>query len=65
MNHKKQKNVHSNDEKGNVEDFRILIQEQTETIIGAIKDQYTHSCEVQQKQHNEQMDIFKQFLMKF
>jgi hypothetical protein len=30
-----------------------------------MKEQYTHTTEVQQKQHEEQMDLFRQFLMKF
>ena len=32
-----------------IDDVRAPIKEQTETIIGAMKDQYTHSCEIQQK----------------
>ncbi|CAG8508560.1 22374_t:CDS:2 [Gigaspora rosea] len=47
-----------------IEEFRILIKEQTETIIKTIKDQYTHTSEIQQRQHAEQMDIFRQFLTK-
>ncbi len=30
-----------------------------------MKNQYTHASEVQQKQHDEQMEIFKMFLTKF
>ena len=48
-----------------MEEFRALISEQTETITEIIKDQYIHASEVQQRQHDEQMDVFKQFLMKF
>ncbi|GBC04383.1 hypothetical protein RclHR1_05650011 [Rhizophagus clarus] len=34
-------------------------------ITEIMKDQYIHSSEVQQKQHEEQMDILRQFLMNF
>ncbi|CAG8519488.1 1593_t:CDS:2 [Scutellospora calospora] len=60
----KKKHLHNN-EKANIEEFRILIKEQTEMIIETIKDQYTYTSEIQQKQHAEQMDIFRQFLTKF
>ncbi|CAG8691925.1 10113_t:CDS:2, partial [Funneliformis caledonium] len=38
---------------------------QTDTIAAIMKEQYAHTSEVQQKQHNKQMEIFKMFLIKF
>ncbi|CAG8673950.1 2507_t:CDS:2, partial [Cetraspora pellucida] len=60
LKHKLQKD----DEKGNIKEFHILVKKQTKTIIETIKDQYVHITEVQQKQHDEQMEIFRQLLMK-
>ncbi|CAG8833101.1 12636_t:CDS:1, partial [Cetraspora pellucida] len=63
---KKRKSLHDRDnEKSNLEELRVLIKEQTETIIESIKDQQIRATEIQQKQHTKQMDIFRQFLMKF
>ncbi|CAG8553225.1 2486_t:CDS:2 [Gigaspora rosea] len=47
------------------DDIQGLIKEQTEVITEIIRDQYLHASEMQQKHHDEQMDIFKQFLLKF
>jgi hypothetical protein len=62
---KKQKRTRSEEKKTNIEEIRTLIKKQTDTIAEIMKDQYAHASEVQQKQHNEQMEIFKMFLMKF
>ncbi|RIA82002.1 hypothetical protein C1645_744102 [Glomus cerebriforme] len=48
--------------KANIEEIRALIKEQTETITEIMKDQYTHASEVQQRQHDEQMEILKQLI---
>jgi hypothetical protein len=61
MNPKRKK---SHNEK-NMEELQTFIKEQTETIIKTIKGQYVHTSEIQQKQHEEQMNIFKKFLEKF
>ena len=61
----KNKKEHVLKKKTNIEEIRTLIKEQTDTIAEIMKDQYPHASEVQQKQHNEQMEIFKMFLMKF
>jgi hypothetical protein len=47
-----------------MEELCTLIKEQTETITKLINDQYVSTSEMQQKQHDEQMDIFRQFLLK-
>ncbi|CAB5372542.1 unnamed protein product [Rhizophagus irregularis] len=53
-------------EKENViEEFQSFIKEQTATIIEAMDRQHIRTTEIQQNQHKEQMDIFKQFLLKF
>ncbi|GES86158.1 trihelix transcription factor GT-3a-like [Rhizophagus clarus] len=65
-NIKKRKNSRSADEeKANVEEFRSFIKEQTETITEIMKNQFLHASEIQQRQHSEQMEIFRQFLNKF
>ncbi|RIB24028.1 hypothetical protein C2G38_2242256 [Gigaspora rosea] len=61
---KKRKSTHS-ENKSNIEKIQGLIKEQTEAITKIIRDQYLHASEMQQKHHNEQMNIFKQFLLKF
>ena len=48
-----------------MEELQVLIKEQIETITETIKDQYIYTSEIQQKQHDEQMDIFRKFLGKF
>ena len=59
---KKRKSLHDRDnEKSNLEELRVLIKEQTETIIESIKNQQICATEIQQKQHTEQMDIFRNF----
>ena len=58
MNSKKRKSC-------SIEEFQTFIKEQTETIISTIKDQHAYDSEIQQRQHDEQMDIFKKFLEKF
>ncbi|KAF0547188.1 trihelix transcription factor gt-3a-like: PROVISIONAL [Gigaspora margarita] len=61
---KKRKSTHAEEEKTNMEELRTLIKEQTETIAKIMNDQYVNTSEMQQKQHDEQMDIFRQFLLK-
>ncbi|CAG8851709.1 22130_t:CDS:1, partial [Racocetra persica] len=39
-----------NENKECLEDIQSLIKEQTNTIIETIKEQYLHTCEVQQRQ---------------
>ncbi|RIA92692.1 hypothetical protein C1645_820365 [Glomus cerebriforme] len=48
-----------------IEEFQSLVKEQTATIIETMDCQHIHTTEIQQKQHDEQMEIFKQFLLKF
>ncbi|CAB4476958.1 uncharacterized protein OCT59_012179 [Rhizophagus irregularis] len=62
---RQQKKARSEEKKTNIEEIRTLIKEQTDTIAEIMKEQYIHASEVQQKQHNEQMELFKMFLMKF
>ena len=42
-----------------MEELQVLIKEQIETITETIKDQYIYTSEIQQKQHDKQMDIFR------
>ncbi|CAB4435283.1 unnamed protein product [Rhizophagus irregularis] len=62
---RQQKKARSEEKKTNIEEIRTLIKEQTDTIAEIMKEQYIHASEVQQKQHNEQMELFKMFLTKF
>ncbi|RIB20203.1 hypothetical protein C2G38_2035433 [Gigaspora rosea] len=48
-----------------IKEFQTLIKDQTIAIIEAIDNQHTHTMKIQQKQHDEQIEIFKQFLLKF
>jgi hypothetical protein len=57
MNSKRKKSC----SEGSIEELQTFIKEQTETIISTIKDQYVHNSEIQQRQHDEQMDIFNKF----
>ncbi|KAF0534286.1 trihelix transcription factor gt-3a-like: PROVISIONAL [Gigaspora margarita] len=61
INSKKRKNTHSDDEKKYIDNILTHIDKQTEIIVETIKDQYIQTSEVQQKQHNEQMGIFKPY----
>ncbi|KAF0382622.1 hypothetical protein F8M41_011869 [Gigaspora margarita] len=47
-----------------IEEFQTLMKEQTIAIIEAIDRQHVNAIEIQQKHHEEQIDIFKQFLLK-
>ena len=41
------------------------MKEQTATIIETMDRQHIRTTEIQQRQHDEQIEIFKQFLLKF
>ncbi|GBC15537.2 hypothetical protein GLOIN_2v1088818 [Rhizophagus irregularis DAOM 181602=DAOM 197198] len=62
---RQQKKARSEEKKINIEEIRTLIKEQTDTIAEIMKEQYIYASEVQQKQHNEQIELFKMFLTKF
>ncbi|PKC66467.1 hypothetical protein RhiirA1_394464 [Rhizophagus irregularis] len=62
---RQQKKARSEEKKTNIEEIRTLIKEQTDTIAEIMKEQYIYASEVQQKQHNEQIELFKMFLTKF
>ncbi|CAG8799571.1 26056_t:CDS:2, partial [Gigaspora rosea] len=59
-NNRKRRSTRLEDEKSNMEELRSLIKEQTETIMEIMKNQYAQTSEFQQKQHDDQMDIFRQ-----
>ncbi|RIB22887.1 hypothetical protein C2G38_2033201 [Gigaspora rosea] len=63
-NNRKRRSTRLEDEKSNMEELRSLIKEQTETIMEIMKNQYAQTSEFQQKQHDDQMDIFRQLLFK-
>lgn len=63
-NLKRRKSVRINNEKEYFEDFQNLIKKQTNTIVETIKE-HIYTCEIQQCQHDEQIEIFKEFLKKF
>ncbi|CAG8816203.1 24212_t:CDS:2, partial [Gigaspora rosea] len=55
---------HTGEKENLIEEFQTLIKEQTTAIIEAIDCQHSHTTEIQERQHNEQIEIFKQFFLK-
>lgn len=48
-----------------IEEFQSFIKEQTAIIIEEMDWQHICATEIQQKQHEEQMDILMQLILKF
>ncbi|CAG8798107.1 19025_t:CDS:2, partial [Cetraspora pellucida] len=54
---KKKRSIRTTDEKKSINDILTHIDKQTELIVDTIKEQYLHTSEIQQQQHNEQITI--------